>query len=41
MDSGGRGRRKVKEKEDMRTTESEDNVATVPGNSARKLVGTL
>ena len=30
-----------KKKEDTRTTESEDNVATVPGNSARKLVGTL
>ena len=29
MDSGGKGRRKEKEK-DTRKTESEDNVATVP-----------
>ena len=30
-----------KKKEDTRTTESEDNVATVPSNGAKKLVGTL
>ena len=30
-----------KKKEDTRTTESEDNLATIPGNGARKLVGTL
>ena len=40
MGSGGKGRRKENEK-DMRMTESEDNVAAVPGNGARKLVGTL
>jgi len=40
MGSGGRGRRKENEK-DMRMTESEHNVATVPGNGAKKLVGTL
>ena len=33
--------RKKKKKEDTRTIESEDNVATDPGNGARKHVGTL
>ena len=40
MGSGGKGRRKEKEK-DTRTTESKDNVAGFPGNGARELVGTL
>ena len=33
--------RKKNKKEDTRMTESEDNVATDPGNGTRKLVGTL
>jgi len=40
MGSGGRGRMKENEK-DMRMTESEHSVATVPSNGAKKLVGTL
>ena len=40
MSSGGKGRRK-ENKKDTRTTESEDCSYRFPGNSARKLVGTL
>ena len=40
MGSRGKGRRKENEK-DMRMTESEHSVATVPSNGAKKLVGTL
>ena len=36
MGSGGRDRRKEKEKEDTRTTVSEDNVATVPRQRHQK-----
>ena len=36
MGSRGKGRRKEKEKEDMRTTESVDNVASVPRQQRHK-----
>ena len=39
---GSRGKGRIEEKEkDTRMTESKDNVVVVPGNSVRKLVGTL